>query len=108
MINKNYRRGQHCYLFSLKNIAIFLDFAQLNRDYHWLILGHLTLTKLISILIVIQYNINNSFVFLLVLLFPSTHGNCFPRDLIVTFVHKQLDYLLTVLEIIFLTKTLSI
>ena len=25
-------------------------------------------------------------------MFPSTHGNYFPRDLIMTFVHKQLDY----------------
>ena len=35
------------------NILIFLTFTQLNRDCHWLILGHVALTKIKCIPIVI-------------------------------------------------------
>ena len=35
-------------------VVIFLDSFQLNRDCHWLILGHVALTKIKCILIVIH------------------------------------------------------
>ena len=36
------------------NYIIFLDFTQLDRDSHWLIFGHVALTKIKRIPIVIH------------------------------------------------------
>ena len=40
--------------FTVTQIVIFKTFTQLNRDCHWLILGHVALTKIKRIAIVIR------------------------------------------------------